>query len=165
MRGHFASIVSFGVVALLLAGCSGGGLLSGKESVPRAANVPVGNNLALPPDLQLQPPSGNVDAYQPNGAVAPINPPPSASTKLASIPASKSPSADGLYGTPGAPAADAPRQDIFGQYGISKTKPDGTAKTPIELNRELGAAIKKKRQEQNPRYGTIANIGAIFSGN
>ena len=164
MRRQFASVVSFGVAALLLAGCSGGGLLSGKESVPRAANVPVGNNLALPPDLQLQPPSGTVDAYQPNGPVAPVNPPPADTTKLASAPVGKA--SGGFYGTPGtAPLANPPPQDIFAQYNISKTKPDGTLKTPVELNRELGAAIKKKRQEQNPNYGTIANIGSIFSGN
>ncbi len=135
-----------------------------RKAVPHAANVPVGNNLAIPPDLQLQPPSGTaVDAYQPNGSVAPVNPPLAAPTKMASLPASKS--ADGFYGSPGAAAANPPPQDIFAQYNISKTKPDGTLKTPVELNRELGAAIKKKRQEQNPKYGTIGNIGSIFSGN
>ena len=39
---------------LALAGCSSGtGLLDSKSAVPSAARVPVGNSLAMPPDLQL----------------------------------------------------------------------------------------------------------------
>jgi hypothetical protein len=155
MRASAALAVS----VLLLAGCSGASsLLNGKDTVPSAANVPVGNNLALPPDLQLAPPSGTSDAYQPNGQVASAAPaaPVAASLKLASAPTASS----NLYG--GTPVAAAPAGDVFDQYGISKINPDGTKKTPQQLHDELAAAILKKKQQANPKYGTFANIGAIF---
>ena len=132
--------------------------MSGKDTVPSAANVPVGNNLALPPDLQLAPPGATSDAYQPNGQVASAVPPApmSPSRKLASA----STASGNLYG--GTPVAAAPAGDIYDQYGISKIKPDGTHKTPLQLRDELSAAMVKKRQQSNPKYGTFANIGAVF---
>jgi hypothetical protein len=147
------------VSVLLLAGCSGAsGLLNGKETVPSATNVPVGNSLALPPDLQLAPPSGTSDAYQPNGQVASAVPaaPISPSRKLASA----STASGNLYG--GTPVTAAQAGDVFDQNGISKINPDGTKKTPLQLHDELEAAILKKKQQTNPSYGTVANIGAIF---
>jgi len=152
-------LVFLSLSVLLLAGCSGASsLLNGKDTVPSAANVPVGNTLALPPDLQLAPPSGTSDAYQPNGPVALAAPaaPVAASQKLASAPTASG----NLYG--GAPVAAVPPGDVFDQYGISKINPDGTKKTPLQLHDELEAAILKKKQQANPSYGTFANIGAIF---
>ena len=146
-------------LALMLAGCSSGsGLLSGKESVPQAINVPVGNSLALPPDLQLAAPTQTSDAYQPNGTVESVAAAPTAKSKIAlAQPALKDSAA--LYG--GSPTT-APTGDIFDQYNISKTKSDGSKKTVQELNEELRAAILKKRRQANPSYGTIGNFGAIF---
>ena len=151
-------------LALMLSGCSGGGgllgtgLLDAKATVPQAINVPVGNALALPPDLQLAAPTQTSDAYQPNGAVAPIAAAPAAKSKIAlAQPALKG--SAGLYG--GSPIT-APTGDVFDQYGISKTKPDGSKKTVQELNEELRAAILKKRRQANPSYGTIGNVGEIF---
>ena len=148
---------------LALAGCSSGGLLDPKANVPQATNVPVGNNLAIPPDLQLATPSGTTDAYQPNGTVAPIVPTTAASTKTTLASTSKTPSAGSasLYGSAGtAPAAAG---DIFDQYGISKTNPDGTQQSGYQMTQELNAAILKKKRLQQPGYGTVGNIGAIFS--
>ena len=62
--------------------------------------------------------------------------------------------------SPVAPVA--PKQDLYEQYGISKTNADGTPKKPEILQAELKAAILKKKRETNPGYGTISNIGAIF---
>jgi hypothetical protein len=60
-------------------------------------------------------------------------------------------------------AAAPVKRDIYAEYGVSKLKPDGTAKTPAELQTELKQAILKRKQQQNPGYGTIRNIGNIFS--
>ncbi len=136
--------------ALLLGGCTsllGGDSNPNKMGGPSAVTVPVGNNLVMPPDLQLPAPgSGAAPAYQ--------APAPTQSASLAK------PGNASLYG---GTAAGAPPQDIFQQYGISKTKPDGTPKTQIELSNELKAAIIRKKRLTNPSYGTIGNIGNIFS--
>lgn len=135
-------------------------LLSGKGSVPSAANVPVGNNLAMPPDLSLAQPTATADAYQPNGYVAPLPkpgaPPAPAPTQMAS---------NSVYGGSATPPAPAPTGDVFDQAGISKTRPDGTKKSASELNKELSAYYIAKKRQQNPSYGTAGNIGAIFSDN
>ncbi len=149
-------IMGVATLAMMLAGCSAGaGLLTGKENVPQASAVPVGNNLALPPDLQLAAPTQTTDAYQPNGNVAPISAPAAKPAKVALA----KPGAGSLYGA--APAAGT-TGDIFDQYGISKFKADGSRKSGFELNEELSAAIKKKKRETNPSYGTIGNVGDLF---
>ena len=133
--------------ALLLAGCSTG-LLGGKSGVQQASNVPTGNSLTMPPDLQLRPPGQTTQAYQPNPAPAP---------QLASTDSD-------IYGG-GAAAPAAPQGDIFAQYGISRTKPDGTPKKDWEMKAELKVAIRKKKQQTNPGYGTVFNVGGLFQDN
>lgn len=143
-----------GVLALsfVLGGCASSGFLNsmglGNSAAPQQTPVVrTGNNLALPPDLQLRPPGAVTEDYQPNQ-------PPVAPVEFASLD-------EGLYSSP--PVAAAPvKRDIYAEYGISKLKPDGTAKTPDELKAELKVAILKRKQQQNPGYGTIRNIGAIF---
>ncbi|MDE2384398.1 MAG: hypothetical protein KGO53_07250 [Alphaproteobacteria bacterium] len=150
-------------IAATLAGCSAAaGLLDPKSNVPSASGVPVGNPLVMPPDLQLATPGATTDAYQPNGPVASATPPATAKpVKNAAVATATAPATGNLYGNAAAPAAPG-TGDIFDQYGISKLKPDGTPKTPVELQKELSAAMIKKRRLQNPSYGTIGNIGAIF---
>ena len=58
-----------------------------------------------------------------------------------------------------------PRDNAFIKYGISKTHPDGKPKTEQELNKELLAAIKEEKRRQDPKYGTIFNIGDLFGSN
>jgi hypothetical protein len=139
-------------MSLVLAGCGASRLLGnmglGNSSpAPQAPAVRTGNNLALPPDLQLRPPGTTTETYQPNPA--PLPPVETASAE------------EGLY----APVAPAPavKKDIYAEYGISKTKPDGTPKSDGELRVELKQAILKRKRETNPGYGTVRNIGAIFS--
>ena len=145
----FSGVLALGFV---LGGCSSSGFLNsmGLGNSPAPQQTPVvrtGNNLALPPDLQLRPPGAVTEDYQPNQ-------PPVAPVESASLD-------QGLYSSP--PVAPAPvKRDIYAEYGISKIKPDGTAKTPDELKAELKVAILKRKQQQNPGYGTIRNIGAIF---
>jgi hypothetical protein len=144
------------VSGLALSACSAGSsLLNSKASTPQAVNVPVGNALALPPDLQLQAPGQTSDAYLPNGPVDVPAPAPKYSnkatpTKLASANAAL-PNIDGLK-----------KQDIFEQYGVSKVNADGTPRTTDQLREALRLAIIAKRRETNPAYGTIGNLGNLF---
>jgi hypothetical protein len=144
-----------GVLAMsfVMGGCSSSGLLNkmglGSSPAPQAPVVQTGNNLALPPDLQLRPPGTVTENYQPNPA-------PPAPVETASL-------EEGLNSP--APVAPAPvvKKDIYTEYGISKLKPDGTPKADHELKAELKQAILKRKRETNPGYGTIRNIGNIFS--
>jgi hypothetical protein len=140
-------------MSLVLAGCGAsrllGGMGLGSSPTPQAPIVRTGNNLALPPDLQLRPPGTVTENYQPNPApVAPV--------QKASL------EEDMYSSTP--PVAPAPvKRDIYAEYGVSKLKPDGTPKSEWELKDELKKAILKRKREQNPGYGTVRNIGNIFS--
>jgi hypothetical protein len=159
MKHRFTIPLCF--AAVTLAGCTSllGGDNPNKLGGPTATAVPVGNNLTMPPDLQLPAPgtgpapSTNVaSADEPPGLIPPIK---------VSLSKAKSKPTDGtIYSDTGAVA---PPSDIFAQYGISLTKPDGTKKTQMELSAELKAAIIRKKRETNPNYGTIANIGNIFN--
>jgi hypothetical protein len=62
------------------------------------------------------------------------------------------------------PTTPAPvvKKDIYAEYGISKTKPDGTPKLEGDLRAELKQAILKRKRETEPGYGTVRNIGNIF---
>ena len=142
--------------ALALGACSGGtSLLDAKSGVPSASAVPVGNNLAMPPDLQLRAPTQTTDAYQPNQGAAPLD----AAIDGTPLPPGKAPTKLALAKGSTVPVG---KKDIFAELGISKVHDDGTPKTVNELRDELKAALLKKHQQTNPNYGTVANIGAIF---
>jgi hypothetical protein len=148
-----SKIVTLVLAAAMLSGCSAArGLLSGKEGIPNEPqNIPVGNQLALPPDMALKAPSNTVDSYQPNTAAgAPVG---------------------DIYGDgTGVPAATTAsglpplgKGDIYQQYGISKVKPNGSKKSQLELHTELTAAIKARKAKAKPRNGTIFNAGELFT--
>lgn len=113
--------------------------------VPTEPQVQVGNNLALPPDLQLSAPSQTTDAYVPNVgtgvgdahdlAVAKANEPPPP--------------------TPVAPG-------IFAEYNIPIVDENGNPRPRAVLVKELKAAILARKKAKNPNYGTIRNIRNIF---
>ncbi len=156
--------MKFGILicaAAALAGCSGGmGLLDGKSNVPSANSVAVGNNLALPPDLQLATPGASNDAYQANGAVAQAAQP--AASKPTKLAAKSAAATNSVYGDTAVASAQPATGDVFDQNGISKLNADGTKKTPNQLANELRQVLLAKKKQKNPSYGTIANIGSIF---
>ena len=144
------------VAGLALAGCStGSSLLNSKSNVPQASNIPVGNALAMPPDLQLAVPNQTSENYEPNGPVEPV-----AAASTLKIPSAK-PLKQLASNSAAAPVTRKP--DLYEQYGISKLDADGKPKKPELLQAELKAAILKKKRETNPNYGTVSNIGAIFN--
>ena len=174
---NFRSIIGLGA-ALLLAGCSSGAsLLDTKAGVPQASAVPVGNNLALPPDLQLASPAGTIDSYQSNGYVAPIAVPAGRSFGQAATFADPQ-AGRGANGLAAQPAAFSPTEtvytnkgidlafpaDYYAKWGISRFKANGKLKTPAELKEELKRTVIAKKRETNPNYGTISNWGNLVSG-
>jgi hypothetical protein len=154
MNCTFKSVMLLGLVLGLGACSSASSLLNSKSSVPQASNVQVGNNLAMPPDLQLAPPGETTDAYQPNVGDGTAD-----AAVVETKPATKKVSTKGL---PALATLPAKKPDIYEQYGISKVNPDGTPKTPNQLREEVRLAILAKKKAANPKYGTIANIGNIF---
>lgn len=153
-------LIGVSLVAAGLMGCSAANLLTGKSAVPQATSVPVGNQLALPPDLSLATPRQTTEAYVPNG---PINDTTETQTAALSEPATGESS---LYGgTVPSKKSTQPGtlDDTLERYGISKLKPDGTPKSSADINRELRAAIIAEKRRTNPGYGTVRNIGNIFS--
>jgi hypothetical protein len=158
MKRESITRVSIAVgLAVALAGCSGSGLLNSKSNVVPSDNVQVGNNLALPPDLSLPQPGTGPETYQ-AASVADD----SIYGEDESAPALK-PAAPGQLTRGQQASANGQQGDIYDQYGISKLKPDGTKKEEWELKAELKAAIRKRKQQQNPRYGTVFNMGNIWS--
>ena len=159
--------------ALILAGCSSASsMLNSKSNLPQADRVPVGNNLAMPPDLQLAQPGRTYSGYQSNGYVQPIAQP-------VEHPVSQ---VEG-FADPQAPAGQqaavnlGPQNiydnqvvnqafpgDYYAKYGISRFKKNGKLKTLDELKRELTAAVIAKKRSTNPNYGTVANIGNLGPG-
>lgn len=147
-----ASIVAGLLAGVVLSGCSTSmsGLLGGDEPVQQQVSAQAAPDLSMPPDLQLPAP----------GTQAP--PPPVRSTQVASLqePDYAEPS---VSQAPSSPApAPAPQGDIYERNGISKVNADGTPKTDAELKAELKQKYLTQKQQANPNYGTVFNIGNIF---
>ena len=141
-------------LALALGGCSAAsGLLSGKSNVPQAVNVPVGNALALPPDLQLASPTQTSDAYRPNGYVEPI------SSGVDGNGAPQAPQNIYAYKEPTDTTSD-----VFAKYGVSRFRPNGKLKTLNEMKAELRQRVMSKKRQANANYGSISNLGNVLSG-
>lgn len=108
-------------------------------------HVASNQNLTMPPDLRLPPPGSGT---------APVTQTAPASYQQ-----------DGLQSAPSAPPANRPQygDDVFAREGINVYKPDGTRKTETELREELRQAQLAKKKQKNPNYGTVFNMGNIFS--
>ena len=141
------SFATLAIVALSVSGCgsmSVSSLLG--DDKPSATQAQAAPDLAMPPDLQLRPP-GQTTAYS--------------ETTTAAAPVTQTAAA--LPTTTTAASVAQPQADIYERYGISKFNPDGTPKTQQQLQAELKKAALLKKQQQNPNYGTIFNIGNIFT--
>lgn len=144
--------------SLVLAGCSSG-LLNRKSSVPQASNVPTGTSLAMPPDLALPAPgSGTYRPSQPAVQNAALDSG-GVYDSGAATPSVRKPAGNLRQNCP----SGAVTSDVHECYGINKLKPDGTPKTKEQLAAELKAAVIAEKRRNNPGYGTVTNIGSIFS--
>jgi len=138
-----AGLVALGFVA---SGCTSISdvMRPGPEEQP--AQPQAYHDLSMPPDLQLPAPGTAVPPSTPAPAIASSEP-----GQVAAAPA-----------TPYGSSASVPEGDVYERYGISKFHPDGTPKTQTELQAELKKAYLAKKQQKNPNYGTVFNIGNIF---
>ena len=150
------------LVAPLLGGCGSWGmsrLLGDSKSNDLDTGVAQGQNLAMPPDLQLRAPAEGA-------APEPAN---TASLSSGDYEEPIADTGDGIAAEPLAggrkPATVSPGQtgDNYDKYGISKTHADGRPKTREELIEELKAAQLAEKRKKNPNYGTIWNAGELFS--
>lgn len=145
---HIAPLAALLAAGLVQTGCADNSLtrlLDDRSSSASTEQAQTYQDLSMPPDLQLRPPGAGSTAQ---------------SRPAVSAPATQTASAQpGLYGS--APAAQ-PQGDIYEQNGISKFHADGTPKTGEELKAELKQVYLAKKQQKNPNYGTIFNIGNIF---
>jgi hypothetical protein len=173
---RLTSIAALAAIAILAQGCGSSSrmadMIGVSKSAPDETQIRTTQSLSMPPDLSLPPPAAEV--AEEDGQLATISTgaraaPPSDATAAAA------PSDTGLDDSAiadPAPVPQAPAQtaaapstdpmDPYAPYGISKTKPDGTAKTQEELYNELRAARLAEKRKANPNYGTIFNVGDLF---
>ncbi len=132
-----------GVLTVVLTGC-GSTMRNYLEKDTPEQTAAVRQDLSLPPDLRLPPPGSAPAAAEPSVYD---------STNAAAVPAPANPSAS---------ARRDPATTIYEQAGISLYKPDGTRKTEIELREELRKYRLAQKQQSNPNYGTVFNLGNVF---
>lgn len=142
------SIAGLAFAAAALAGCATQSVtdIMGSDS-PATQQAQTYQDLSMPPDMRLPPP-GTAQSY-------------------AAQPAATAPAANTAKLAPAQMAAASPAQpagDIYERNGISKLHADGTPKTDAELKAELKQLYLAKKRQQDPNYGTVFNIGNIFSG-
>jgi hypothetical protein len=160
---------------------------NGKD-VPDEKQVRTNQALVLPPDLTLkapgtgtppppppqpvqtsaatiQPPNyGTVAPGTTTASLAPAAPATAAAPAPGAAPAAPAAPAAAPAAPGAAPAAQAAaNQDVYARYGISRTKPDGTPKKPAELREELRQKYIEMQKAKNPNYGTILNMGSVWS--
>lgn len=153
--------------ALAVAGCSETKMQdllgSGKSATPDETQVRTNRNLAMPPDLNLRPPTGEVAEDGQLNTVASAVPAEPAMDQAQPTPEpAPAPVQTASANPPPAQGAEPPKQDVYEKYGISKTGPDGKPKSENQLYKELHAAQLAEKRKANPNYGTIWNMGNVF---
>ena len=132
---------------LLLAGCTETAFLDGigaGKYTPDETAVQPNKQLVMPPDINLPAPA-NAD-QEVAAKTAGLEPAPAAPAQAA--PAAPSAPVDNTPVVPGTNMTFQQQQDqLYAKYNISKTKPDGTLKTPQELTSELKAVQQQLRQK------------------
>lgn len=139
-----AAVLCFAAIGLSGCGDTMRGYL--EKDTPQQ-QVAVQQDLSMPPDLRLPPPGSGPEAPVSADPGVYGNGAPAEST--ATIPASP------VAGT-------AAEGDIYARNGISLNHPDGTKKSDAELQAELKKVHLAKKQQKNPNYGTVFNLGNIF---
>jgi hypothetical protein len=156
------------------------------KSAPDESQIRVNQALSMPPDLQLKAPTGEVTEYgtpnkakevpnkprivsaAPDGAeeviveepvmtasVDPVPPPPKQVKTAEATPAATETTSTEQ---PKPPTID----DAYARYGISKTYPNGKPKPTGVLYDELRKAEAAAKRANDPKYGTIWNMGEMF---
>ncbi len=191
LRRTILSIATLGLLASFAAGCSSLPAVEDivdldfdSDSAPDEREVRVHQVLVMPPDYNLRAPADGSVPIEQDGQANPYALPTmqesaallaadaensAASTDAvtsSTLVANADPDAEGpqSLSTDGqqATAAQTTQADQW-PFGINPNHPDGTPKTSNELNEERRLAREAAERAENPRYGTIFNIGSIFS--
>lgn len=181
-------VIKAGIAALLLpllAACSETSVMdafdAGKAS-PNEGQVSTNAPLSMPPDMALRQPGaanapapGNGLAVQQGQRGAPTyQAPPPPQQAYQQPPVQQQSTWQNTAPAPApAPQQTAPAQQrrvasgdqIYYDNGINPYNADGTRKKQGELNEALRQKNLEKKRAQNPNYGTIFNMGEVWSGN
>lgn len=165
-----AVLIAFGGV---VAGCSETGFqdfIGAGKYVPDETQVAVNQPLSVPPDLQLRPPSN--EPQQVASAPRPTEQPASGDLQqpqdLGLSPQDEPAAPPAQVQTQSQPqpqqqANAGEPQDVYAQWGVSRYNPDGTEKSQLELNEEMRRKRDEVKRQEDPNYGTIWNLGSIWS--
>lgn len=136
------------LVALVVTGCGSMSIsrIMGNDS-PSVQQAQARQDLTMPPDLQLKAPGTVTSEVQQTAVAEPV-------TRTAAAPQT--------LGTGNPSQSSQTEGDIYERNGISKVRADGTPKSDSELKAELKKVYLAKKQQQQPNYGTIFNIGNVF---
>lgn len=170
----------------VLGACSEGSFRDAFDAGNRGDDTVVATNqpLSMPPDMALrQPGAANAPAYSSpqtgNGLQvqqgqratgtptyqAPPPPQPSQPAWQNTAPA-PAPTQQQAYNAPAAPASTGnPADQPYTRLGINPYNADGSRKEQKVLEKELRAAELAQKQASNPNYGTVFNMGELWSGN
>ena len=161
--------------------------------IPDESLVHQGQVLAAPPDLQLRPPGdGQKPDQRVAQAPQPVDtapPPPYQQSAQSNAPLYEpqkayqpAPQQQPVYQQQQAyqppqpqqvPQAQQPQQpqqlqpqaanDPYAKWGVSRYKADGTKKTRTELDEEMRQKRLEYERQKNPNYGTIFNLGSVWT--
>ena len=143
------SVVLLGMTALGLSGC-GNAMQSYLERDTPTQTAAVRQDLTMPPDLRLPRARHRlrplrIPALAPDRARRP-------STASTTAPAA-----------PAAPASAAHRR-LYRRPAFQQSKPDGTQEDRHRTAAGTAGHLSwRKKQQKNPNYGTVFNIGNIFT--
>ena len=157
----------------LAAGCSETGFqdfIGAGKVAPDETQVTVNQPLTVPPDLQLRPPSNeeprsvaslppaNQSLTEQQPAAVDLQQP----QDLASAPQIE-PAPAQAQAQPQQQASSGQPQDAYARAGVSRYHPDGREKTQLELNEEMRQKKLEADRQRDPNYGTIWNLGSVWS--
>lgn len=169
--GRAAMLVLGGAI---LAGCSETGfqdMFGAGKYAPDETKVAVQQPLSVPPDLQLRPPS-EAPPPPPQAVSSPATAQPAVQGQMSQPNLAEAPALDQAPPQPAPQPQQGPQpqnvaanqpQDAYARYGVSRTHPDGREKTQLELNEELRQKKLELERQKNPNYGTIWNLGSVWS--
>ena len=164
-----AVLIAFGGV---VAGCSETGFqdfIGAGKYAPDETQVAVNQPLSVPPDLQLRPPSD--EPQQVASAPRPVEQPVSGDLQQPQDIGLSPPDQPATPPAQAQPQQPQPQQladagephDIYAQWGVSRHHPDGTEKSQLELNEEMRRKRDEVKRQEDPNYGTIWNLGSVWS--
>jgi len=169
------------MVCGIVSGCSTIGLddmfASDKQTLDESQIV-ANPTLAVPPDLSLRPPAQGAETPRQPVASQPVTTAPPNYGAPEPEPVQQQAVQQPAYPTPqpvpSQQAATAPQtatapttdpNDPYAKWGVSRYRADGTKKSQAELNEEMRQVKLKQKKAENPNYGTIWNLGNVWSDN